>query len=233
MNCTEMQELAPDLALGALSGAERAAVLAHLDTCGACRELVDELANVADGLLTVAPEVEPPIGFESGVMARLGGAARAGADPTPAPATAPRPRIAGIRRPVLIGAAALALVASGFVGGLATNAMRGENEAAAAPPVRVALAYGSWGHPVCQVFAHPGHPSLLVVNVDSPGEIGTYSVDLLTTDRTVPLGTIQVTDGKGSLGAVADVDLATAKSVRLIEGDGHVLYEAVFKPPTA
>ena len=63
--------------------------------------------------------------------------------------------------------------------------------------------------------------------------VGTYSVDLLTTDRTVPLGTIQVTDGKGSLGAVADVDLATAKSVRLIEGDGHVLYEAVFKPLSA
>src|SRR5207248_7691504 len=102
--------------------------------------------------------------------------------------------------------------------------------AAKAPAIRLATASGNWGQPVCQVFAYPGRPSVIVVNVDSPGEVGTYSVDLVTTTRTVPLGTIQVTDGKGSLGAVANVDLATAESVRVLEGDGNVLYDAAFKP---
>jgi hypothetical protein len=227
MNCNEMRDIAPEVALGALSGSERAAALNHLETCSACRELVDELAGVADGLLTVGPEMEPPIGFESGVMARIGGAAPA----APAAVSSPTGATGGrrTRRPLLVGVAAAALVVAGFAGGLVTNEVRTGDGKPKPAPVRVALAYGSWGHPVCQVFAHPGDPSLLVVNVDSPGEIGTYSVDLLTTKGTVPLGTIQVTDGKGSLGAVADVDLATAKSVRLIEGDGHVLYEAVFK----
>ena len=60
--CVEVRERAPDLALGALNGAERALVLAHLETCGACRELVDELASVAPiqpPLTAIAPTNTP------------------------------------------------------------------------------------------------------------------------------------------------------------------------------
>jgi len=201
--------------------------LAHLQECGGCRELVDELANVADGLLMVAPEIEPPLGFESRVMTRLAGAAPAGTEPTPVPAGARRRRRSLVAVAV---AAGVLLVAGGFAAGAEINRGSSGSSAAAKPPaIRTATASGSWGMPVCQVFAYPGRPAVVVVNVDSPGEAGTYSVDLVTSDKTVPLGTIQVTDGKGSLGAVADVDLANARSVRVIENDGSVLYEAPFR----
>ena len=234
--CKEMREVAPELALGSLGGSDRALALAHLQSCGGCRELVDELANVADGLLAVAPPVEPPLGFESRVMARLAGSAPAGTEPTPVPAgartaalpvaEAPRRR----RRAAVLAAAAAAVVllGLGFLGGSELVERGGSH--AATPAIRLATASGDWGRPVCQVFAYPGRPSVVVVNVDSPGEAGMYTVELVTTSRTVPLGTIQVTDGKGSLGAVANVDLATAKSVRVLEGDGKVLYDAVFRP---
>src|SRR5205807_10018654 len=63
VTCAEVAELAPELALGTLPGDQRASVLAHLDGCGRCRRLVKELADTADALLLLAPEVEPPAGF--------------------------------------------------------------------------------------------------------------------------------------------------------------------------
>ncbi|MDQ3898330.1 MAG: zf-HC2 domain-containing protein, partial [Actinomycetota bacterium] len=72
MTCAELEELAAELALGTVSGAERAAALDHLAACASCRELVDQLGRVADGMLQLAPVVEPPPGFESKVLARMG-----------------------------------------------------------------------------------------------------------------------------------------------------------------
>src|SRR5258708_5729758 len=70
MTCDELRTFAPELALGALTGTERAAALGHLAACGSCSEYVDELAAVADGLLLLAPEDEPDAGFETRVIAR-------------------------------------------------------------------------------------------------------------------------------------------------------------------
>jgi len=83
LTCAELQELAAELALGTVSGAERAAAIEHLAGCAACRDLVDSLARVADSMLLLAPEVEPPPGFESKVLARMG-VAPAGAAGGPA-----------------------------------------------------------------------------------------------------------------------------------------------------
>ena len=37
MDCTQLADAAPELALGILPGDERAAALAHLDECPGCR----------------------------------------------------------------------------------------------------------------------------------------------------------------------------------------------------
>lgn len=71
MRCDELLAMAPDIALDALTGAERAAALGHLAGCEPCRALVADLAVVADALLLIAPSVEPPPGFESRVLGRL------------------------------------------------------------------------------------------------------------------------------------------------------------------
>jgi hypothetical protein len=72
MSCDEFAEVAAELALGVLTGRERAAALAHLDGCESCREQVRELTMVQDELLALLPSQEPPAGFESRVLARIG-----------------------------------------------------------------------------------------------------------------------------------------------------------------
>jgi len=75
MSCDEFGGVAAELALGVLTGRERAAALAHLDGCESCREQVRELTMVQDELLSLLPSQEPPAGFESRVLDRLGLAA--------------------------------------------------------------------------------------------------------------------------------------------------------------
>jgi type II secretory pathway pseudopilin PulG len=82
-DCDEFRDTAPDLALGLLTGDERGAAISHVVTCASCRRHLDGLVQVADDLLLLAPSVEPEIGFESRVMARL--AARGAFSPEPAP----------------------------------------------------------------------------------------------------------------------------------------------------
>ncbi|HEY1278968.1 MAG TPA: sigma factor-like helix-turn-helix DNA-binding protein, partial [Acidimicrobiales bacterium] len=72
MDCDQVVELAPELALDIVCGAERAAALAHLDTCGSCQHVVSSLTGVTDQLLLfLAPSVVPPPGFERQVLAPL------------------------------------------------------------------------------------------------------------------------------------------------------------------
>jgi len=72
MSCDEFAKMASELALGVLTGRERARALAHLDGCEPCREQVRELSMVGDELLALLPSAEPPAGFESRVLDRLG-----------------------------------------------------------------------------------------------------------------------------------------------------------------
>jgi ribosomal protein S18 acetylase RimI-like enzyme len=71
MTCEQMRELAPELALDIADGEQRAETLRHLGDCADCRRLVEQLSEVADELLTLAPTQEPPVGFESRVLERL------------------------------------------------------------------------------------------------------------------------------------------------------------------
>lgn len=71
MRCPDVREVAPDLALGLLTGEERARVLAHLEQCETCRADVASLATAADEVLLAAPEVTPPAGFRDRVLARI------------------------------------------------------------------------------------------------------------------------------------------------------------------
>src|SRR4051812_34582047 len=72
MDCAQLADAAPELALGILPGDERAAALAHLDECPGCQQHVSSLAGLTDQLLLLAPTAEPPAGFEQRVLASLG-----------------------------------------------------------------------------------------------------------------------------------------------------------------
>src|SRR5215472_17263161 len=72
MTCAELADVAAELALGVLTGRERAEAVAHLDRCEGCREDVRQLMATGDGLLALLPEREPPVGFEMRVLDRMG-----------------------------------------------------------------------------------------------------------------------------------------------------------------
>ena len=97
MSCDEFADSAAELALGVLTGRERARALAHLDQCDACRENVRQLALTGEELVGLLPAMEPPAGFETRVMDRLGLGS-----PAPAPAPA-QPSPSSARRGVLAG----------------------------------------------------------------------------------------------------------------------------------
>lgn len=96
MTCAELADVAAELALGVLTGRERAMALAHLDTCDACREDVRQLMETGEQLLELLPPVEPPAGFETRVLARFGLPASAQEPGQPQPGR--EPHLAPIRR---------------------------------------------------------------------------------------------------------------------------------------
>jgi hypothetical protein len=104
LGCDEVEDLAAELALGLLDGAERAGVVAHLEGCRSCGSQVALLAEAGEQMLLVAPSAEPPAGFEQRVLDRLG------------PRNLrPRARRRRGAAPVLAAAAAAAVVVLGAV----------------------------------------------------------------------------------------------------------------------
>lgn len=147
--CSRTEELAPELALGLVTGPERAEALVHVSRCSSCQAAVEDLAEVADELLALAPPAEPPPGFESSVVADVHEARRATADAR---------STVGRRRLVLAAAAVLSVVlAVGAVVGRATAPERGATrELAMVSPD---------GREVGALWVHDGPPTWLLVSV--------------------------------------------------------------------
>jgi hypothetical protein len=72
MGCAGFAGVTAELALGVPTGRERAEAMAHLDRCTTCQENVRQLTVTGEGLLRLLPAVEPPPGFETRVLERLG-----------------------------------------------------------------------------------------------------------------------------------------------------------------
>ena len=72
-DCPDVRLMLPELALGSVTGQDRARALKHLAGCPECRRELSALSEVSDELLLLAPPAEPPVGFESRVMESLGG----------------------------------------------------------------------------------------------------------------------------------------------------------------
>jgi anti-sigma factor RsiW len=224
MTCEQMRELAPALALGDVSGEERAGAIEHLSSCAACSALVEQLARVSDDLLLLAPQVEPQGGFESGVLARL---------------RAERPR--RWRRRALAAAAAAALLASGTTAAVVLAATHDDRTFAGYYRGVLARAQGKHftaarlldesGRQSGHVFAYEGRPSWTVLV--KQGCADRTPLDVMLALRRGParrLGTITPPSCGGawawriSAGAVKSLAV-----VRLVEPSGKTRYEAYFR----
>lgn len=232
LTCAQLQDVAAELALGTVSGAERAAALDHLAGCAACRDLVDSLARVADNMLLLAPEVEPPPGFESKVLARMGVA------PALAEVRTLRPARPDRRRRALVGVAAAALVAALAGAGVAQLAHDGRPagvEQASVAGVRTALAVDPAGHWTCRAVTYGDNPGWLVVSLDrTDGLSATFSVEAVRAGggEPVPVGTFTTEAGHGSFARPVGLAAGDLASVRVLDAGGKVRYEMTFPQAT-
>jgi len=70
--CDAYSDDLTELALGVLTGRDRAHALSHVESCPRCAEELEQLSRVADTMVQVAPEAEPPMGFEVRLFERMG-----------------------------------------------------------------------------------------------------------------------------------------------------------------
>ncbi len=215
-SCEEARAIAPELALGIAPGDERARALVHLAGCDECRRYVEELSTVADELLLVAPDHEPPPGFESRVLA--------GMHP-------PRERAARRRRPLIPMFAAASAALATAVG--LWLAVHGELDVANRYQDTLAVAHGEYlsaaeltapnGRRAGTAFGYQGEPSWVLVTVyESPQlEPGLYSVEVTTKEgRHQRLSPIRIARGGGASGSAISVPVDDVTEVRL-HGPGH------------
>ena len=235
--CADVEGLAAELALGIVSGAERAAALEHLSTCSACRARVDELAEVADELLLLGPEREPPAGFESRVLGAMGMAGGAGGPGGAVTTLTPPRRRRFSGRMLAVAAAVLIIVGAigAFIGNWAApgqsrltrqylqalHAMGGS--ALGAEKLRTPS-----GQDAGEVFVYEGKPSWLFVSVwDTSAD--NYTVRLIMKGGTpVTVAALQKIGDSNSLGADVDVDVTMLERVEIIDPHGAVRYQASF-----
>jgi anti-sigma-K factor RskA len=222
--CETVAELAPEVALGVADALERAAVLAHVEECPACRTDLAGLVGMADALAVLAPAAEPPPGFESRVLDQLGEAPAARRRRRSA--TARVPGTPPMRRRLAVAgavAAAMAVLAVGIAGLVAGGGGGGGGNPA------VAAAYlTSGGRQVGQVVVTGGDRPLMWVSDGSLS--GTVRCDVVTASgRVVTVGSYTAYGTSRSW----TVPLPAGTQVRgaqLVE-DGRVVASAVLPSP--
>jgi hypothetical protein len=210
LSCAEVRELAPELALGILGGAERAEVVLHVNGCARCQAHVAELTEAADAIPQLAPEAEPPSGFEARVLRRLDD---------------------GERRTRRRWVAAIA-VAAAFAVIVSITAVRViESNDSTAPvaagtpttlgpkPVQVVMQGGAgdieggWAY----VSAHHG----VAVSVDYGISSGVYAVTVTPRGgEASAIGTVHVVGGRGSWTGRSDDPLRAGARIALVDATG-------------
>jgi hypothetical protein len=219
MGCAQVREIAPDLAIGIADGQERDAALRHTATCSSCRALVADLSSTADELLLLAPEREPPAGFESRTVARLGNLER---------------RRRGARAlaiaasfvlAVAIGAGAVLMATSGdrrLAASYRDVLSVGQGSFFAAAPLRGPE--GSEG----TVFGYDGRPSWLFATVHLPTTgPERLEVTLTTRDgRRVSLGSAVLGGGHDTWGTSMPVELSAIQQLRFEDDEGRAVLVA-------
>ena len=244
MGCAEFADAAAELALGVLTGRERAQALAHLDQCEACRENVRQLTVTGEELVGLLPAIEPPAGFETRVMERLGLG-------TPAPSPAPGParqlsparrfglKLAGwigdgwtgrggVSHPRRVLAAAAVAVAV-IVAGLGGWGLHAATSSPAATPLSSAALVTASHQTAGQVYFYDSGSPWLYMSVNIGSRSGTVICQVESPDGHVTtVGSFQLTDGYGYWGSPAPATDGPVTGARLVTTTGTVLATATF-----
>jgi hypothetical protein len=252
MGCGEFADVAAELALGVLTGRERAQAVAHLDHCDSCREYVRQLSLTGEEMLGLLPGREPPAGFESRVMGRLGltaldkpaaespqglgivpglgspqspGQQRSGGKSLSRPAR-------WSRRMLTMAAVALAVVAVG-VGGWALRGATGpatNGGTAASEQLYEATLLSATHQADGKVYLYDGNPRWLYMGIDTHASRNDTVVCQLETrsGHLITIGSFQLDGGSGAWGSPDPIAASDVTGARITTMSGKVLATASF-----
>ncbi|MFE1883191.1 hypothetical protein [Streptomyces diastatochromogenes] len=241
VTCEKLRESGAELALGVLSGRQRAEAVEHLERCADCREYVEHMTLVGDRLIGLLPPAEPPTGFETRVSRGLTRAATAPEGRPHAHPSAPehkgfrgRARRARLRMASAVAAAAIACGFAGWGIGTAVEAITAAPvPAVESEPVLVGDLTSPHGaeKPVGEVYAHPGPPGWVFMSVALTGPHATYTgkVTCLLAHpdgTTTRIGQFSLRNGHGNWASATAVDPTAISGARLTSSDGTVLATA-------
>jgi anti-sigma factor RsiW len=209
-----------ELALGVLTGRERARVLSHVESCPRCAEELEILSRTADSVLQAAPEMEPPLGFEVRLFERMG--------VTAAPPRRRRRRLRPSRWvPAVVGVAAAALALG--VGLSLSSSSPAPNVTAQAKGSHdvVTAALVTNDKTVGHVVAVGGAKPWMSMMLDDASVHGTVHCVVVTDDgKAYTVGTFQARDGYGAWTAPLHVDPATLRTAEVVSPSGTVVATA-------
>ena len=207
MNCAEAQDLAPELALGVLSGAERAEVILHVNGCGRCQAYVAELTEAADALPLLAPEREPSAGFETRVLTEIS-----------TPVRASRRRWIGATAAV---AAAAAILSITIVRVVESGDASLDGPIRTAAPVVAKMVGGETSQPAGWVAVSGGQA--ITVAVDYGVSAGKYRIELQRRrGDPVALGYMNIDDaGRGFWAGQSNALITGAARISLVDISGR------------
>lgn len=220
-----------EIATGAASGPDRARVLSHLTGCEDCRRELAELTKVADEVLLVAPEHEPPAGFESAVLARIAAEGHRSPAITEPPAVVVPSRRRRVLRSLAMAAAAV-VIAAGAAGAV-WQTTADDRELAAGYRETLDVAHGraftaaplldSAGVQVGHVFVYEGEPSWVFTVLGRAPEPGRYDIVVATDTWTETVASCRAETVNCGAGATIDADLDQIDYVRLTSPGGVTL----------
>ena len=208
-----MDEDLVSFALGTLAGRERARVLEHLRGCGRCAGEVESLSLAGDALLALAPESEPPVGFELRVMERF--------------REERRPPVASWwRRRAVVAAAAVLAAALGFgAQSLVHVATDNRSPSATARPFSSRLTAD--GKVLGEVFLTHGSPSWLSMTLDDGSARGLVRCQvILASGEVKTVGTYLLSSGYGAWTMRVDAPGDEVRRARLLDARGSVVAQA-------
>ncbi|HEY2436283.1 MAG TPA: zf-HC2 domain-containing protein [Solirubrobacteraceae bacterium] len=210
-DCTKIREALPEVALGIADGEQRAFALEHIAHCPDCRRELEQLSSLADELIALAPQREPPPGFENRVLDRLD-------------VRHPRRRPARRRLRRLAFAAAVPAVA---VATALAISISYSSDLKLAAQYRAALmgAHGKYfqsahlntpaGQKAGVVFAYQGSPSWMFYTLDGSYGSGPYQEQIVTRSGTrLTLPAFRLVNGTWGIATPVPVrDIALVKLI--------------------
>ena len=212
--CEPFVDNLAELALGTLNGHERIDTLDHVETCAHCALELEHLSRATDAILQMAPEVEPPSGFEARLRRRM------------ADDEVRTPRRA-LPRWLLAGVAAVVALGLGLSIGLSVGTTPSRAKVAATPRLLQTASLVEDGTTIGGVSLYGGSSPVLTMELDKSLVQGTITCVIVTDSGTIhKLGTFKVANGYGAWAAPLGVPPHDVRAAQLISAQGATIATA-------